>query len=52
MRSDRDDLDDLESDVLDGLDTLDDQAPPGTIPLARARRRRAADHVAGLLGGD
>jgi hypothetical protein len=39
---DIDDLEALESDVLDALDAADDaEAPPGTLPLSAARRRRS-----------
>ena len=39
---DIDDLEALESEVLDALDAADDaEAPPGTLPLSAARRRRS-----------
>jgi hypothetical protein len=42
----------LESAVLDALDAADDEeVPDGVASLWTARRRRAADDVAGLLGG-
>ncbi len=47
-----DDVEDLETVVLDGLDAADDETPAGTVPISAARRRRACDHVAGLLGVD
>lgn len=46
-----DDLEDLESSVLDDLEAVDDRAPEGTSSLERARRRRAATRVDGLLSG-
>ena len=52
MWPDIDDVEDLETVVLDGLDATDDGAPVGTVPISVARRRRAADHVAGLLDAD
>ena len=50
--ADDDGLIELETSVLDGLDAADDaDAPDGTLPLTAARRRRALDDVADLLGG-
>jgi hypothetical protein len=47
------DLQALESAVLDGLDAAEDaDAPPGTVPLSAAHRRRALDETARLLGTD
>ncbi len=49
---DIDDLDDLESSVLDGLDAADDaEAPPGTLSLSAARRRRGLVETVRLLDG-
>ena len=48
----RNDAPDLENAVLDALEEADDgaDAPPGTVPLSAARRRRCLDEVRGLVG--
>jgi hypothetical protein len=47
---DEQELADLESAVLDQLETADDEAPEGTVPLEAARRRRAQQQLARILG--
>ena len=43
----------LEADVFDGLERAEDaEAPPGTVGLWAARRRRALDDVMAVLDGN
>jgi hypothetical protein len=47
---DIDDLEALESEVLAALEAADDaDAPPGTLPLSAARRRRSVAETAKFL---